>query len=53
MTYPINWYSVRECPICKRKKIEIRKEYDIHKRLDKWRLKCRNCGYELTQEKPF
>ena len=53
MTYPINWYSVRECPVCNSKEIEIRERYDLHKRLDEWTLKCLNCGYELTQDKPF
>jgi len=53
MTYPANFYTVNECPICHSKEIEIQERYDIHKRLDEWTLKCRNCRYELTQDKPF
>ena len=51
--YQINFYTVKECPICKSKEIEIQEKYDIHKRLEEWTLKCRHCGYEITQDKPF
>lgn len=53
MTYPVNFYTVKECPMCKSKEIEIQERYDIHKRLNEWKLKCRNCRYEMTQDKPF
>lgn len=53
MTYPVNFYKVKECPMCKSMEIEIREIHDIHKRLDGWELKCLNCGYELKQDKPF
>ena len=53
MSYPINFYTVKECPICKSKEIEIRERYDVLKRLDEWTLICKNCGYKLTQDKPF
>ena len=53
MTYPINWYKIRECPICKSKEIEVQKIYGVHKRSDEWKLRCLNCRYELKQDRPF
>ena len=53
MTYPSNFYKVKECPICHSKEIEIQERYDIHKRLDEWKLKCLKCKYELIQDRPF
>ena len=53
MTYPVNFYTVKECPMCNSKEIEIRERFDFHKRLDEWTLICRSCGYEITQDKPF
>ena len=53
MTYPANFYKVRECPMCKGKDIEIQERYDFHKRREEWKLICLICRYELTQDKPF
>ena len=53
MTYSINFYKVKECPMCKSKKIEIQEIHYMHKGLDEWKLKCLNCRYELKQDSPF
>ena len=53
MNYPVNFYKVKECPMCQSKDIEIKESYDFLKRLDEWTLVCQNCGYKLTPDRPF
>ena len=53
MAYPINFYTIRECPMCNSGEIEIRERFDALKRKEEWILICRHCGYKLTQDKPF
>ncbi len=45
--------SIKECPSCKSKEIEIEKRYLPSKRTDEYTLKCRNCGYTKSQYAPF
>lgn len=49
----INFYTIKECPMCESQKITIIEPHNGLKKINKWTLVCNNCGYELTQDRPF
>lgn len=42
-----------KCFNCDSKEITIDQYYDPQLRTTIWKLKCRKCGFETTQFKPF
>lgn len=46
-------HTVKVCPICNSKDIEIKEKYDIFNPFNEYTLRCLNCGYTLKQDHPF
>lgn len=46
-------HTVKTCPMCKSKNIEIEEKYVIFTRFNEYNLRCLNCGYTRKQNQPF